>query len=56
MGARGAADVPPRHSELAAARIPGAERLVMQRGTHLCRFAHPDADEAQARVAAHLRG
>jgi pimeloyl-ACP methyl ester carboxylesterase len=48
-------DVPPQHSEYAAARIPGAERLIMDRGTHLCLFVHPDAHIAQTRAAAILR-
>jgi pimeloyl-ACP methyl ester carboxylesterase len=48
-------DVPPLHSEYAAAKIPGAERLTMDRGTHLCLFVHPDAHIAQARAAAILR-
>jgi pimeloyl-ACP methyl ester carboxylesterase len=47
-------DVPPDHSEFAAATIPRAERLVMDRGTHLCLFAHPDAEAAQARAVAAL--
>jgi len=50
------ADVPPEHSDHAAAAIPGAQRLVMARGTHLCLWAHPDAASAQARVVEHLRG
>jgi pimeloyl-ACP methyl ester carboxylesterase len=48
-------DVPPDHSEYAAATIPGAERLVMAAGTHLSLFAHPDAGAAQARVVELLR-
>jgi pimeloyl-ACP methyl ester carboxylesterase len=47
-------DVPPPHSEHAAETIPGAERLIMDRGTHLCLFVHPDAHIAQARAAAFL--
>jgi len=43
-------DVPPEHSEYAAATIPDAERLVMDRGTHLSLFVHPDSAAAQARV------
>jgi pimeloyl-ACP methyl ester carboxylesterase len=49
------ADVSPDHSDHAARTIPGAEQLVMDRGTHLCLFVHPDAAQAQARVVAHLR-
>jgi pimeloyl-ACP methyl ester carboxylesterase len=48
-------DVPPDHGDHAAATIPGAERLLMDRGTHLALFAHPDAEVAQARAAAKLR-
>jgi pimeloyl-ACP methyl ester carboxylesterase len=48
-------DVVPEYSDHAAATIPGAQRLVMARGTHLCLFAHPDATTAQARVVEHLR-
>jgi pimeloyl-ACP methyl ester carboxylesterase len=50
------ADVSPAHSEHAATTIPGAELLVMDRGTHLCLFVHPDAASAQARVVEQLRG
>ena len=48
-------DVPPAHSEFAARMIPGAELLRMERGTHLCLFAHPAARAAQARVVEALR-
>ena len=48
-------DVPPAHTDHAAAAIPGAERLLMEGGTHLCLWAHPDAAAAQARVVALLR-
>ena len=47
-------DVPPVHSEYAAETIPGAERLIMDRGTHLCLFVHPEAHIAQAQAAATL--
>ncbi len=50
------ADVPPEHSHHAAAVIPGAVELVMEHGTHLSLFAHPDAAAAQARVIDTLRG
>jgi pimeloyl-ACP methyl ester carboxylesterase len=50
------ADVPPEHSDLAASTIPGAERLVMERGTHLALWTHPDAGSAQADALAMLRG
>jgi pimeloyl-ACP methyl ester carboxylesterase len=48
-------DVPPEHSEFAAGAIPGAEHLVMNRGTHLALWVHPDADATQHRVASALR-
>lgn len=48
-------DVPPSHSDFAAATIPGAEKLTMDRGTHLSLFAHPDAPAAQQRVVSFLR-
>jgi pimeloyl-ACP methyl ester carboxylesterase len=47
-------DVAPDHSDFAAATIPNAERLVMDQGTHLCLFAHPDAEAAQARTVTKL--
>ncbi len=49
------ADVVPEYSDYAQARLPNAERIAMDRGTHLCLFAHPDARAAQARVVAHFR-
>jgi pimeloyl-ACP methyl ester carboxylesterase len=48
-------DVPPQHGEHAAATIPGAQLLTMDRGTHLSLFVHPDARAAQARAVAALR-
>ena len=36
-------DVPTEHSQHAASAISGAEMLVMDGGTHLSLFAHPDA-------------
>ncbi len=48
-------DVPPEHSDFAAATIAGAEKVVMDGGTHLSLFAHPDAAAVQARVIAALR-
>lgn len=50
------ADVPPEHSDHAAGTIPGADKIVMDRGTHLSLFVHPDAAAVQSRVVAHLRG
>jgi pimeloyl-ACP methyl ester carboxylesterase len=48
-------DVPPGHSDHAAATIPGADKIVMDAGTQLSLFAHPDAASAQAQVIAKLR-
>jgi pimeloyl-ACP methyl ester carboxylesterase len=48
-------DVPPEHSDYAAATIPNAERLMMDRGTHLSLFVHPDCGAAQARAVETLR-
>lgn len=49
------ADVDPVQSDNAAAAIPGAEKLVIENGTHLALFAHPDVGTAQARVVDFLR-
>jgi pimeloyl-ACP methyl ester carboxylesterase len=54
IGGTADSDVPPEHSDYAAATIPNAEHLVMDRGTHLCLFVHPEAGAAQARAAATL--
>lgn len=43
-------DVDPAHSRYAAASIPGAELLVLETGTHLALYTHPDAYAAQARA------
>jgi pimeloyl-ACP methyl ester carboxylesterase len=48
-------DVPPQHSVYAAATIPNAEHLVMDRGTHLSLFTHPEAAATQHRVTQTLR-
>lgn len=48
-------DVPPDHSHHAAATIPRADHLVLERGTHLALWVHPDAAAAQARAVALLR-
>jgi pimeloyl-ACP methyl ester carboxylesterase len=48
-------DVPPQHSDYAAATIPGAEQLVMERGTHLSLFVHPGSAAAQQRALETLR-
>lgn len=48
-------DVPPQHSNYAAATIPGAEQVLMERGTHLSLFVHPDSAAAQARALEALR-
>ncbi|MBJ7354932.1 MAG: alpha/beta hydrolase [Thermoleophilaceae bacterium] len=44
------ADVDPVQSANAVAAVPGAEEYVIEKGTHLALFAHPDAHVAQARV------
>jgi pimeloyl-ACP methyl ester carboxylesterase len=49
-------DVDPEHSRYAAEQVPGAELLVLETGTHLALWTHPDADAAQARVLDLLRG
>jgi pimeloyl-ACP methyl ester carboxylesterase len=48
-------DVPTEHSEYAAASIAGAEEVVMEGGTHLSLFVHPDAASVQAQVVTKLR-
>jgi pimeloyl-ACP methyl ester carboxylesterase len=48
-------DVPPEHSDHAVAAIPGAEHLVMDRGTHLALWVHPEATKAQGRAIEKLR-
>lgn len=49
-------DVPPAHSDHAATTIPGAERMVLSRGTHLALWVHPEAGDAQAQAIDLLRG
>lgn len=49
-------DVPPDHSDFAAAQIPGAELLSLDTGTHLAFYTHPDSGQAQARALTLLRG
>ncbi len=49
-------DVPPRHSEHAAAAIAGADALPLTSGTHLAFYCHPDSAVAQSRALALLRG
>lgn len=49
------ADVDPAQSEFAAATVPGATSLIIEKGTHLALFAHPDAADAQAQVVSFLR-
>ena len=46
-------ELPPEHSAFAAATIPAAELIVLELGTHLAFWAHPDAPAAQAQ-AVHL--
>ncbi len=48
-------DVDPSHSDCAAATVLGARRIVMERGTHVSLFAHPDAGTVQAQVVEFLR-
>ncbi len=48
-------DVPPSHSDHAYETISGAARLVMDGGTHLSLFAHPEAELARERVVGFLR-
>ena len=48
-------DVLPQHSECAAARIPGAQLLWIERGGHLAVFTDPGSEAIQARIAAFLR-
>jgi pimeloyl-ACP methyl ester carboxylesterase len=48
-------DCPPQHSEAAAARIPGAQLLWIERGGHLAMFTDPDSDTVQARIVEFLR-
>lgn len=50
IGGDADSEVPPGHSDYAAAAIPAAEHLVMSQGTHLCLFVHPEAHTAQAKV------
>ncbi len=47
--------MPPAHSDFAAATIAGAQRAVMECGTHLCLWVHPEAAAAQARALELLR-
>ncbi len=48
------ADVDIAHGRRAAERVPGAELLVLETGTHLALWTHPDAVAAQARALALL--
>jgi pimeloyl-ACP methyl ester carboxylesterase len=48
-------DVPPDHSDHAAAAISGGDRIVLARGTHLALWIHPEAATAQASALALLR-
>ena len=48
-------DVPPDHGRSAAARIPNAELLELDTGTHFAFYTHPDADRAQARAIEYLK-
>lgn len=55
VGGDADSDVPPAHSDYAATTIPGAEHIVLSRGTHLALWVHAEAEAAQARAAALLR-
>ena len=48
-------DVPPDHAEYAAATIPGAKLIVLDRGSHLALYTHPDAETTQREVIEFLR-
>lgn len=48
-------DVPPDHTDHAAANIAGAEWISLDAGTHLALWVHPDAAATQQRAIAHLR-
>ncbi|MFA9270035.1 MAG: alpha/beta fold hydrolase [Baekduiaceae bacterium] len=48
------ADVPPEHSERAAATIPGADSVTLDGGTHLALWVHPEAAAVQERAVALL--
>lgn len=56
VGGSADTDVPPAHVEHAAQRIPRAQRLVLDAGTHLALWVHEQARDAQARAIAMLRG
>ncbi len=47
--------VDPSQSDYAAATVPGARRIVMEKATHVSLFAHPDAKKVQAQVVECLR-
>jgi pimeloyl-ACP methyl ester carboxylesterase len=49
-------DVTPDHGQQAAAGIPGAQLLMLDAGTHLAFYTHPDAARAQRRALELLRG
>jgi pimeloyl-ACP methyl ester carboxylesterase len=48
-------DVPPDHGEHAAATIPGAKLIVLDRGSHLALYTHPHAEATQRQVIDFLR-
>jgi pimeloyl-ACP methyl ester carboxylesterase len=48
-------DVPPEHSHRAVAAIPGATLEVLDGGTHLAFYTHPDAERPQGRALDLLR-
>ncbi len=48
-------DVPPAHSEHAAAIIPKVQSIVLARGTHVALWIHPESGKTQNAVAAFIR-
>jgi pimeloyl-ACP methyl ester carboxylesterase len=48
-------DVPPDHAEHATATIPGARLIMLDRGSHLALYTHPDAAATQRQVIDFLR-
>lgn len=48
-------DVTPDHGDHAAATIPAADLIAMEKGSHLSLFVHPEAKSVQQRVVSHFR-
>jgi pimeloyl-ACP methyl ester carboxylesterase len=53
---RADSDVPPAHGELAAARLPAAQVVWIDRGGHLAAYTDPHSEALQARIAAFVAG